>query len=122
MFGKTTLIVGAAAGYVLGTRAGRERYDQIVDQANKLWRNPKVQETVSEAQDAAKQQASAVKDKAKDKAAKSSNDFTSSSPSDSSGNATPKASVSSPTAAADLSTPAAAKPGTNGTPGTTPHG
>jgi hypothetical protein len=26
---KTGLIIGAAAGYVLGAKAGRERYDQI---------------------------------------------------------------------------------------------
>jgi hypothetical protein len=25
------LVAGAAAGYVLGTKAGRERYDQLVD-------------------------------------------------------------------------------------------
>ncbi len=67
MFGKTTIIIGAAAGYVLGARAGRERYDEIVEQANKLWGNPKVQETVSGAQDVvktqAKKQTSAVKEK-----------------------------------------------------------
>jgi gas vesicle protein len=28
---KTGLLIGAAAGYVLGAKAGRERYEQIVD-------------------------------------------------------------------------------------------
>jgi hypothetical protein len=34
--------VGAAA-YVLGARAGRERYNQISDLARSLWRDPRVQ-------------------------------------------------------------------------------
>ncbi|TNY35768.1 hypothetical protein [Thermomonospora catenispora] len=38
-------LLGAAVGYVLGTRAGRERYEQIVQQSRKLAENPKVQET-----------------------------------------------------------------------------
>jgi hypothetical protein len=29
MFSKTTFLAGAAAGYVLGARAGRERYEKI---------------------------------------------------------------------------------------------
>lgn len=47
MGNKLLLLVGAAAGYILGARAGRERYDQIADQANKAWSNPKVQEPSS---------------------------------------------------------------------------
>jgi hypothetical protein len=31
------LIIGAAIGYVLGTRAGRERYEQISRMAKKAW-------------------------------------------------------------------------------------
>lgn len=31
------LIVGMAVGYVLGTRAGRERYEQISRMAKKAW-------------------------------------------------------------------------------------
>ncbi|RYZ58621.1 MAG: YtxH domain-containing protein, partial [Proteobacteria bacterium] len=42
MAGKLTFLVGAAAGYVLGTRSGRERYDQIVGQAQRLWKDPRV--------------------------------------------------------------------------------
>lgn len=38
-------IAGAAIGYVLGTKAGRERYEQIVQQSRKFAENPRVQET-----------------------------------------------------------------------------
>ena len=36
MRGRLALLTGFAAGYVLGTRAGTERYEQIRDQFNKL--------------------------------------------------------------------------------------
>ncbi len=64
MKGKITLLVGGAAGYVLGTRAGRERYEQIKSQAQSLWNNPKVQHKAAQAQDYAKDKAPVVKDKA----------------------------------------------------------
>jgi hypothetical protein len=41
------MLVGAAAGYVLGTRAGRERYRQLVDQSRKLMERPQVQDAAS---------------------------------------------------------------------------
>lgn len=50
MKAKLALLVGAAAGYVLGTRAGRERYDQIKGTATDLWQNNQVQERVSGAE------------------------------------------------------------------------
>jgi len=34
---RTGLILGFAAGYVLGTKAGRERYEQIRRTAEKAW-------------------------------------------------------------------------------------
>jgi tRNA A37 N6-isopentenylltransferase MiaA len=58
MKGKIALVVGGAVGYVLGTAAGRERYEQIKSQAQSMWNNPKVQETASQAQDLAKEKAS----------------------------------------------------------------
>ncbi|AWB90757.1 YtxH domain-containing protein [Aeromicrobium chenweiae] len=51
---KLTLIAAAAAGYVLGTRAGRERYEQIKTQATNVWNNPKVQDVVDDVQTQAK--------------------------------------------------------------------
>jgi hypothetical protein len=67
MKGRITLLAGAAIGYVLGTRAGRERYEQIKSQAQSLWNNPKVQEKASQAQDYAKQKAPEVQQKVQDK-------------------------------------------------------
>lgn len=43
MRGKAALVVGLVAGYVLGARAGRERYEQIKAQAEKVWDRPAVQ-------------------------------------------------------------------------------
>ncbi len=43
MRGKAALVVGLVAGYVLGARAGRERYEQIKGQAEKVWEQPAVQ-------------------------------------------------------------------------------
>ncbi|MFD2675195.1 hypothetical protein [Gulosibacter bifidus] len=47
---KFALLVGAAAGYVLGARAGRERYEQIAAQASKVWESKPVQQQVNKAQ------------------------------------------------------------------------
>jgi hypothetical protein len=41
------LRLGLVAGYVLGAQAGRERYDQIVEQASQLWQRPEVQDLVT---------------------------------------------------------------------------
>ncbi|MFC5750120.1 YtxH domain-containing protein [Actinomadura rugatobispora] len=41
---RLTFMAGAALGYVLGTRAGRERYEQIVQASRRFNENPKVQE------------------------------------------------------------------------------
>ena len=40
---KLSVLVIGAAGYVLGSRAGRERYEQIKRQATKAWNKPVVQ-------------------------------------------------------------------------------
>ncbi|GGK28710.1 hypothetical protein GCM10010124_21730 [Pilimelia terevasa] len=44
MRGKLWFALGAAAGYVIGARAGRERYEQIAVTARRLWDHPTVQE------------------------------------------------------------------------------
>jgi hypothetical protein len=64
---KLSLLVAAGAGYVLGARAGRQRYDQIAATAKKVADNPKVQRVAHRAQDAAAQQAAAAAGAAKDK-------------------------------------------------------
>lgn len=50
MKGKLLLLAGAAVGYVFGTRAGRERYEEIKSRATKAWNDPRVQEKVTEAE------------------------------------------------------------------------
>lgn len=42
---KLTFAVGVAVGFVIGARAGRERYEQIVRTAQSFVENPSVQET-----------------------------------------------------------------------------
>lgn len=42
MRGKIAFVLGLAVGYVLGTRAGRQRYEQIKRGAQKLWDSPGV--------------------------------------------------------------------------------
>jgi len=49
MKGKVGLVIGLAAGYVLGSRAGRERYEQIKEQAAKVWNTDPVQKQVDKA-------------------------------------------------------------------------
>ncbi|MEV7800808.1 hypothetical protein AB0O14_17100 [Microbacterium foliorum] len=46
MKGKIGLVVGIGVGYVLGTRAGRERYEQIKTQWLKVWNLDQVQDQV----------------------------------------------------------------------------
>lgn len=46
---KSGLLLGAAAGYVLGTKAGRKRYEQIKRLAGKLRRHPAVEQLVDQA-------------------------------------------------------------------------
>jgi len=45
MQGKLTLAVGFVAGYVLGSKAGRQRYEETVSQARKVAGNQTVQST-----------------------------------------------------------------------------
>ena len=54
---KLSFLLGAAAGYVLGARAGRQRYDQIRSGAGKVWQSQPVQTQVSSAKHAAKTKA-----------------------------------------------------------------
>lgn len=51
MKGKLLFVVGLGVGYVLGTRAGRRRYEQIKAAAAKLWDSPVVQKPMQSAQD-----------------------------------------------------------------------
>lgn len=48
---KTGLLVGFGAGYVLGTKAGRERYEEIRATWNQIMGNPRVQRTLDRSRD-----------------------------------------------------------------------
>ncbi|HEU4347115.1 MAG TPA: hypothetical protein VFR35_04935 [Actinoplanes sp.] len=50
MRGKLMFIGGLAAGFVLGSRAGREKYEEIRTSAKKVWEHPTVQEAAGVAQ------------------------------------------------------------------------
>lgn len=63
---KLSILVAGAVGYVLGSRAGRERYEQIKETALKVRQNPKVRDLAAQAQDAATHQAAVAKDFAVD--------------------------------------------------------
>ena len=54
---KLSFIAGIAAGYVLGTRAGRQRYAQIKTVSGKVWHSGPVQRQVVAAKDAARTKA-----------------------------------------------------------------
>ena len=60
---KLMLLAAGGVGYVLGTRAGRERYDQIRQMAGRVKDDPRVQQKAHQAADVAKEQAPVVKDK-----------------------------------------------------------
>lgn len=70
MKGKLAFVLGAGVGYVLGTRAGRAQFEKIKGWASDAWHDPRVQSTVddleSKAAGFAKDQGSALKDKAVD--------------------------------------------------------
>lgn len=68
MKGKLLLGIGAAIGYVLGTRAGRDSYDAMKAQADALWHDPRVQDKVAEANQLVRDKAPDVQHKISDAA------------------------------------------------------
>jgi len=50
MKGKILLVVGFGVGYVLGARAGRERYEDIKRVVGDFWNSPRVQRQIDEAE------------------------------------------------------------------------
>ena len=60
MKGKIGIVVGLAAGYVLGSRAGRERYEQIKAGYLKIWNTAPVQKQVAAVKDLGKSAALAL--------------------------------------------------------------
>jgi hypothetical protein len=93
MRGRLLFVAGLGAGYVLGARAGRRRYEQIKAAGERVWNTPAVQHQVDQVvqgvqgfvadkapevqakvTDAAKKAASAVGDKVGDTVRRSKSD------------------------------------------------
>ena len=67
MRGKLVFLAGLGAGFVLGTRAGREKYEELVQAARKVRENPTVQEAAGVVQEQANKIVSTGKDVVTDK-------------------------------------------------------
>ena len=57
MKAKLAFIAGLGAGYVVGTRVGREGYESLKRNARSLWKSAPVQETVTALEDTVKTEA-----------------------------------------------------------------
>lgn len=66
--GKFTAALGLAAGYVLGSRAGRDRYEKIKSTARGVWKDPRVRDKVQAAEEVVKEKAQSAAETVKDKA------------------------------------------------------
>lgn len=58
------LAVGVAIGYVLGTRDGRARYDQMKTKVTELWEDPRVVRARKDVEAYARQQAPVIRERA----------------------------------------------------------
>jgi hypothetical protein len=67
MRSKATFLAGFATGYVLGSKAGRARYEQIREAAHAFASNPAVQGTANSISHQATDALATAKDKASDK-------------------------------------------------------
>jgi hypothetical protein len=61
MKGKLVLIVSVVAAYVMGARAGRERYEQIMASVKQALNDPRVQEAAAQAGETVKEKAQSVR-------------------------------------------------------------
>jgi len=59
---KSGLVIGVGVGYVLGAKAGRERYEQIVSTFNEFVDRPDVQDLVAKGKGLMDQANAAVRD------------------------------------------------------------
>ena len=70
MKGKILFVAGLGLGYVLGTRAGREKYEELRKAALKVWNDPRVQKQVDAVEDFVKDKAPDVAEFVSDNAKK----------------------------------------------------
>ena len=97
---KLTILAAGAVGYVLGAKAGRERYEQISRQAQKLRNNPTVQQKVGEARHAAKDAAGTAAQKVREHRSDSNGDT-----------------FAGPASSSSMTSPTGSPPGSGGVPG-----
>lgn len=76
MNGKFLFVVGLAVGYVLGAKAGRQRYEQIAGAADKVWNSKAVSKPRADVQQFVETQTPKVVDAATDAASKAINKVT----------------------------------------------
>ena len=70
MKGKILFVAGLGLGYVFGTRAGREKYEELRTAALKVWNDPRVQKAADSVEDFVKDKAPEVADFVSDNAKK----------------------------------------------------
>lgn len=70
MKGKILFLTGLGLGYLLGTRAGRERYEQMKSATLAFWNDPRVQKQVDAVEGFVKEKAPEVADFVSDNAKK----------------------------------------------------
>ena len=68
--GKILFVAGLGLGYVLGTRAGREKYEELRTAALKVWNDPRVQKQVDNVEEFVKDKAPDVAEFVSDNAKK----------------------------------------------------
>ena len=56
------LLAGLGVGFILGSRTGRQSYERLKAQAQELWTDPRVQETVDKANQSLRERSPAVAD------------------------------------------------------------
>lgn len=76
MGGKFLFVAGLGVGYVLGAKAGRQRYEQIASAADKVWNSKAVAKQRGEVQHFVETQTPKVVDAASEAATKAVNKVT----------------------------------------------
>ncbi|WP_228545856.1 YtxH domain-containing protein [Microcella flavibacter] len=104
MRGKILFLTGMGVGYVLGTKAGRERYNQIKRTASTLWSDPRVQQRVDQVEDFVKEKGPEVAEFVGDNAKKLASQVTGRGSSTSGSGSTAKSTRSTRSSAAKSST------------------
>ena len=61
------LLIAVVAAYLMGARAGRERYDQIMAGVKQMLNDPRVQEAAAQAGETVKDKAQSVRSSSKAK-------------------------------------------------------